>query len=209
MGTTGERAGPDSVGRSQKETRRCQQQQRVEERPRESRRPPGGDRTTAPGVWPSVIQHTRAHRDHSLAEHEDGVLAAWRAAAPMVLRAVLQVATTGLEANARTVAARCPPCQQRHGVYSRRGRQVQTRLGPIRLQRWWYQCWACAHGWSPPDRALALAPYQQTSTGLARWEATLGAITAFREATRLLAAAADTAGLDRCARRQRDTAYAG
>jgi hypothetical protein len=34
---------------------------------------------------------------------------------------------------------------------------------------------------------LALAPYQQTSPGLARWEATLGALTTFREAAKLLA----------------------
>jgi hypothetical protein len=138
-------------------------------------------------VGRALVQHTRAHRDDSLAEHEDGVLAAWRAAAPMLLEAVVQLATTGLEANARPIAARCPRCQQRRGVHSRRTRQVHTRLGPIRLRRWWHHCWACAHGWSPPDQALALAAYQQTSPGLARWEATLGAITTFREATRLLA----------------------
>jgi hypothetical protein len=39
---------------------------------------------------------------------------------------------------------------------------------------------------------LHLAPYQQTSDGLARWEAALGAITTFREAARLLA---DLAGV--------------
>jgi hypothetical protein len=37
-----------------------------------------------------------------------------------------------------------------------------------------------------------LAPYQQTSDGLARWEAALGAITTFREAAKLLA---DLAGV--------------
>jgi hypothetical protein len=37
-----------------------------------------------------------------------------------------------------------------------------------------------------------LAPYQQTSAGLARWEAALGAITTFREAAKLLA---DLAGV--------------
>ena len=42
------------------------------------------------------------------------------------------------------------------------------------------------HGWSPPDQALGLAPYQQTSAGLARWQAALGAVTTFREAARLL-----------------------
>jgi hypothetical protein len=77
-------------------------------------------------------------------------------------------------------------------VQSRRTRQVQTRLGPIRVHRWWHQCWPCARGWSPPHQALDLAPYQQTSPGLARWEAALGAVTTFREAARLLA---DLAGV--------------
>ncbi len=140
----------------------------------------------------ALLQHTRSQRDRSLAEHESGVLAAWRAAAPGLLEAVLQLATTGLEANARPIAARCPRCQQRRGVQSRRTRQVQTRLGPIRVRRWWHQCWPCARGWSPPHQALDLAPYQQTSTGLARWEAALGAVTTFREAARLLA---DLAGV--------------
>jgi hypothetical protein len=113
-------------------------------------------------------------------------LAALRTAAPALLEAVLQLATTGLERTARPLVARCPRCQQRRGVQSRRKRGVQTRLGPIGLQRWWHHCWRCGHGWSPPDEALQLAPYQQTSTGLAHWQATLGAITTFREAARLL-----------------------
>ena len=141
----------------------------------------------------SVLQkHAEAHRDHSLADHEEGVLVALRTAAPALLEAILQLCTTGLETNARPMAARCPRCQERRGVQSRRSRQVQTRLGAIRVQRWWHHCWACGRGWSPPDRALGLAPYQQTSTGLARWEAALGAITTFREATKLLA---DLAGV--------------
>jgi hypothetical protein len=134
----------------------------------------------------ALLVHSRARGERSLAEHEAGVLAAWRAAAPAMLEAVLQLTTSGLEANARPLAARCPGCQQRRGVQSRRTRQIQTRLGAIRLQRWWHQCWACARGWSPPDRALGLKPHQQTSDGLARWEAALGAVTTFREAARLL-----------------------
>ena len=106
--------------------------------------------------------------------------------APRLLEGVLQLATRGLEDDARPIAARCPGCQQRRSVQSRRGRQVQTRLGPIRLQRWWHHCWTCAHGWSPPDQALGLAPYQQPSTGVARWQAALGAVTTFREAAKLL-----------------------
>ena len=115
-----------------------------------------------------LLKHARAQRDRSLAEHEDGVLAAWRAVAPALLEAVVQLATTGLNTHARPIAARCPGCQQRGGVQSRRGRQVQTRLGPIGLQRWWHHCWVCGRGWSPPDQALGLAAYQQTSTGLER-----------------------------------------
>jgi len=100
---------------------------------------------------------------------------------------VLRVTTTGLAPTARPLPARCPRCQQRRGVHSRRLRQVQTRLGAIRLQRWWQHCWRCGHGWSVPDQGLGLAPYQQTSPALAGWLATLGAMSTFREAARLLA----------------------
>ncbi len=72
----------------------------------------------------ALLQHARAHRYRSLADHEDGVLGALRTAAPGLLEAVLQLATTGLEANARPLAARCPGCQRRRGVQSRRRRQV-------------------------------------------------------------------------------------
>src|SRR6266851_4289636 len=81
----------------------------------------------------TLLKHAQAHRDHSLADHEEGVLEAWRTAAPVLLEAVLRLATTGLESKARPSAARCTSCQQRRGVQSRRARQVQTRLGPIRL----------------------------------------------------------------------------
>jgi hypothetical protein len=141
----------------------------------------------------ALLRHAQAHRDTSLAEHEDGVLAAWRAVAPVLLEGVLQLATTGLEQTARPLGSRCPGCEQRRGVQSQRKRQVQTRLGPIRLKRWWHHCWKCGRGWSPPDQALGLAPYQQTSTGLMRWQAALGAVTTFREATRLLG---DLAGVE-------------
>jgi hypothetical protein len=56
----------------------------------------------------ALMAHVRAHRDTSLAEHEDGVLGAWRVVAPVLLEGVLQVATTGLEDSARV--------RSRHGV---------------------------------------------------------------------------------------------
>ena len=49
----------------------------------------------------TLLKHAQAHRDHSLADHEEGVLGAWRTAAPELLEAVLRLATTtGLERNA-------------------------------------------------------------------------------------------------------------
>ena len=147
MGTTGEAGRPDTVSGSQ-------------------RRPAAVDTNGGSGeatvnfddLPEAIVQplarlgtalhaHAQAHRDHSLAEHEEGVLGAWRAAAPALLEAVLQLATTGLENNTRPVTARCPHCQQRRGVQSQRKRGVHTRLGPIRLQRWWHHCWRCGHGW--------------------------------------------------------------
>src|SRR3979411_27839 len=138
------------------------------------------------------VTHARAHRDTSLAKHEDEVLAAWRMVAPALLEGVLQLATTGLEKSARPLASRCARCDQRRGVQSQRKRQLQTRLGPVRMKRWWHHCWKCGHGWSPPDQALGLAPYQQTSTGLTRWPAARGAVPPLPEAARLLA---DLAGV--------------
>jgi hypothetical protein len=63
------------------------------------------------------MEHVRAHV--MAAWHEDGVLAAWRAAAAL-LDAVLRLATTGLETDARPITAR-------RGVQSLR-LGVQTRL---------------------------------------------------------------------------------
>jgi hypothetical protein len=132
-------------------------------------------------------EHVRRHRDASLEVHEQGLLDAWRRTAPQLLERLVSSATTGMEAQARPVPARCPRCRQRRPVQSRRQRQVQTRVGSIRVERAWHHCAACGHGWSPSDQALGLVAHQQTSAGLARWEALLGAITTFKEAARLLA----------------------
>ena len=42
----------------------------------------------------AVMEHMRAHRDYSLADHEDDVLTAWRTVTPAMLEAVLCLATT-------------------------------------------------------------------------------------------------------------------
>ncbi len=141
----------------------------------------------------ALLEHARSHRDQPLARHEQAVLEAWRAAAPAVLAATVQQATTGLDPTQRPVSARCAGCAQRRPVQSRRRRQVQTQLGPITVERPWHHCAACGHGWSPSDQALRLQPSQRTSTGLAAWAARVGALTTFREAAALLA---DLAGVD-------------
>jgi len=140
-----------------------------------------------------LLEHARRHRDQPLARHEQAVLDAWRAAAPQVLAATVQQATTGLDATQRPIAATCAGCAQRRPVQSRRTRQVQTRLGPVTFERPWHHCVACGRGWSPSDQVLRLQPGQRTSAGLAAWAARVGALTTFREAATLLA---DLAGVD-------------
>jgi hypothetical protein len=130
-----------------------------------------------------LADYGRSQREASLDEHQQGVLDALHRAAPRLLQSVLTSATNGLAPTARRVQARCPGCQQRRPVQSRRTRQVQTRLGAISIERPWHHCEPCGHGWSPSDQALGQVAYQQTSSGLARWEAQLGAITTFSEAT--------------------------
>src|SRR5438445_13698708 len=139
---------PGSVAASHKETRRCSPQRRVGEGDVNLDDLP--DEIVQPLVrlGRALMTHALAHRDTSLAEHEDEVLAAWRIVAPALLEGVLQLGTTGLEKNARPLASHCPCCDQRLGVQSQRKRELQTRLGPVRMQRWWHHCWKCGHGWS-------------------------------------------------------------
>ncbi len=140
-----------------------------------------------------LVEHARSHRDQPLADHEQAVLDAWRAAAPGVLAATVQQATTGLDPTQRPVSATCTGCGQRRPVQSRRTRQVQTRLGPLSLERPWHHCAGCGHGWSPSDQALHLQPHQRTSAGLQAWAARVAGLATFREAASLLA---DLAGVD-------------
>ncbi len=140
-----------------------------------------------------LLELARSHRDQPLARHEQAVLDAWRAVAPEVLAATIRQATTGLDPTQRPIAATCAGCAQRRSVQSRRQRQVQTRLGPVTLERPWHHCAACGHGWSPSDQALRLEPGQRTSAGLAAWAARVGALTTFREAATVLA---DLAGVN-------------
>jgi Bacterial regulatory proteins, luxR family len=85
----------------------------------------------------------------------------------------------------------------------RRGAQAVSsavacnRAGRVKCRRGWVR-FGCSGGGGTtagrvraagarPTRRSAWRPYQQTSDGLARWEAALGALTTFREAAKLLA----------------------
>src|SRR6516165_3195385 len=95
--TSGEEGWSGSVGGSHEETHRWLQQRWVGGSPVKFEDLPEEIVQPLARLGAALYEHAQAHRDHSLAEHEDGVLSAWRAVAPGVLEAVLQLATTGLE----------------------------------------------------------------------------------------------------------------
>jgi hypothetical protein len=66
----------------------------------------------------------------------------------VLLEAVLQLATTGLEHSARPLAAQCPGCQQRRGVQSlrktwgtdtRRSDSIEAVVAPLLAMRSWLE----------------------------------------------------------------------
>lgn len=133
-----------------------------------------------------LVAHVREHHDADLAAQEQGLLAAWRAEAGALLSAVVQVATTGANPQQRPPRSLCPHCGQGCAAERWRPRQVQTRLGVLRLRRTVYRCGGCGSRWSRADQTLGLAPRQQTSAAVQAWEARLAAVTTFREAAQLL-----------------------
>jgi hypothetical protein len=130
--------------------------------------------------------HVRQHRDATLEVHEQGMLEAWRAESGAVLAGVVAAATTGADPQARPPRSRCPRCGRGRPTLRWRPRRVETRLGSVTFVRTRYRCGPCHQTWSAADRTLGLAPRQQTSAGLAAWEAEVAARTTFREAAALL-----------------------
>jgi len=129
----------------------------------------------------------QGHRDARLAEQEQAVLGAVRAALPDLLGAVVRLSVTTLDPGVARVRRRCPACGGRTRVPSWRPRQVRSICGPLRISRPWYHCRRCRRGSSPVDDALDLAPRAALSDGLGAWVVRLGATTTFREAAALLA----------------------
>ncbi len=127
------------------------------------------------------------HRDAPLATHEEGVLAAMRAALPALLEAVVQESTTALAPEQQRLRAACPDCGTRTQARRQwRRRTVSTRCGALHYERPCYWCRGCQRGWCPADATLAVAPRARVSAGLDAWLGDLGALAPFRTAAGLL-----------------------
>jgi hypothetical protein len=126
-------------------------------------------------------------RGAPLGAHEQAVLERVRRALPRLLRAVVEVSTSGLDPRLRRARAACPGCGHKAEPRDRRPRQVLTRCGALDLERPWYHCADCDRGWSVVEAVLAVEPRARVSAGLVDWLARLGAAAPFREAADLLA----------------------
>jgi hypothetical protein len=125
-------------------------------------------------------------RDGRLEQHEAAVLERVRQVLPALLEAVVEVATSGLAPRVRDSRAACPRCGRRVRPHQERPRRVLTQCGPVTIERPWYACGHCHHGWSVVETTLGVASRQRTSAGLLGWLVRLGATTDYREAAELL-----------------------
>jgi hypothetical protein len=108
-----------------------------------------------------------------------------------VRQQVLQLAGQAVEQrlNADTSDERCSRiccgCGQEARYAGRRVKQVQSVLGPLRLQRAYYHCSSCGHGFCPRDEHLGIEN-TSLSPALTRMIGTVGAMVSFQEGSELL-----------------------
>ena len=67
----------------------------------------------------------------------------------------------------------------------RRSKQFHSVLGPLRLERAYYHCSSCGHGFCPQDRHLGIEN-TSLSPALTRMTGTVGAMVSFQEGSELL-----------------------
>ena len=125
-------------------------------------------------------------RDGRLEEHEAAVLERVRQVLPTLLQAVVEVATSDLAPRVRGQRSACPQCGRKVRPHQERPRQVLTQCGPVTIERPWYSCERCHHGWSVVETTLGVASRQRSSAGLVAWLVRLGATTDYREAAEML-----------------------
>ena len=90
-------------------------------------------------------------------------------------------ADRGDERGSRT---RCG-CGQEARLVGRRSKQVQSVLGPLQLERAYYHCSSCGHGFCPRDGHLGIEN-TSLSPALTRMVGTVGAMVSFQEGSELL-----------------------
>jgi hypothetical protein len=125
-------------------------------------------------------------RDGRLEQHEAAVLERVRQVLPQLLEAVVEIATSGLAPRVRGQRSACPQCGRKVRPHQERPRQVLTQCGPVTIERPWYSCERCHHGWSVVETTLGVASRQRSSAGLVAWLVRLGATTDYREAAEVL-----------------------
>jgi hypothetical protein len=125
-------------------------------------------------------------RDGRLEQHEAAVLERVRQVVPRLLEVVVEVATSELAPRVRGQRSACPGCGRKVRPHQERPRQVLTQCGAVVIERPWYTCGHCHHGWSVVETTLGVGSRQRASVGLLAWLARLGATTDYREAAELL-----------------------
>jgi hypothetical protein len=125
-------------------------------------------------------------RDGRLEQHEAAVLERVRQVLPTLLQAVVEVATSGLAPRVRGQRSACPHCGRKVRPHQERSRQVLTQCGTVEIERPWYSCGRCHHGWSVVETTLGVGSRERSSAGLVDWLTRLGATTDYREAAELL-----------------------
>lgn len=76
-------------------------------------------------------------------------------------------------------------CGKEARYAGRRVKQVQSVLGPLRLERAYYHCPSCGHGFCPRDQHLGIEN-TSLSPALTRMTGTVGALVSFQEGCQLL-----------------------
>ncbi len=133
-----------------------------------------------------VVQEIEALMGRQAVEHLD--LEALEVA---VRQRVLQLAGRAVEQrlNADTsdeLGSRMPcRCGGERHFLGRRSKQFHTVLGPLRLERAYYYCAACGHGFCPRDQHLRIEN-TSLSPALTRMTGTVGAMVSFQEGSELL-----------------------
>jgi Uncharacterised protein family (UPF0236) len=84
------------------------------------------------------------------------------------------------------------PCGARARYVDRRSKTFETVLGPVKLDRAYYHCSACQHGFYPRDRSLGIQRIS-LSPGVLRMVGAVGARVSFAEGSILLAELAGVA----------------